>query len=323
MELKIEIYREDHRQEWEQFVFNKAINATFLHSRAFYDHNASNATDDRSIVFLKGNKIIALFPANLLQREGKNVLHSYLRATYGGIIISDEVSIAELEEMVSLLVQFARNENIHEIIIRQSFGIYHSRLCEEIGYLLWKNNFAIKSREFELAIDVENDFRANYNDSTSRSIKKAFKQGVVVTISEDIDAYWGILEANLKERYNTKPVHDIQEIRHLISKVGAEKVKLFAAYLNDKMIGGILAFIANKKVVHAQYIANDYAHQEYRPLNAIIDYMSQWSRENGYKYVNLGMASEPGGTEINAGLCRFKEGFGARGVLRETMHLTL
>src|SRR5688572_2864073 len=113
MDIKIEVYRDEHRQEWEHFVFSKAINATFLHSRSFYDHNAKNATDDRSLVFLKGNKIIALFPANLLQLDDKSVLHSYLRATYGGIIISDEVSIAEVEEMVSLLVQFARTENIN------------------------------------------------------------------------------------------------------------------------------------------------------------------------------------------------------------------
>jgi lipid II:glycine glycyltransferase (peptidoglycan interpeptide bridge formation enzyme) len=100
-------------------------------------------------------------------------------------------------------------------------------------------------------------------------------------------------------------------------------VKLFAAYLEGIMIGGILIFIANRYVVHAQYIASDSRYQEYRPLNATIDSISIWAKNAGYKYFNLGMATEPGGIIVNDGLMRFKEGFGARGVLRETMNKIL
>jgi len=89
------------------------------------------------------------------------------------------------------------------------------------------------------------------------------------------------------------------------------------------MIGGISSIIANRVVLHSQYIAYDYKYQEHRPLNAVIDFMIDWAIDNDFKYLNLGMATEPGGMAINEGLFRFKEGFGGRSVLRETSHLIL
>jgi lipid II:glycine glycyltransferase (peptidoglycan interpeptide bridge formation enzyme) len=44
-----------------------------------------------------------------------------------------------------------------------------------------------------------------------------------------------------------------------------------------------------------------------------------WATARGYRYLNLGKSTEDEGRALNAGLFRFKEGFGARGVLRETM----
>jgi lipid II:glycine glycyltransferase (peptidoglycan interpeptide bridge formation enzyme) len=138
-----------------------------------------------------------------------------------------------------------------------------------------------------------------------------------------MEDFWMILEKNLNEKYGRRPVHQISEIRALQNFVGADKIKLIAAFLDDRMLGGILVFIANDLVVHAQYIASDNDFQEYRPLNAVIDFIARKSKVEGFKFFNLGMVNEPGGEILNEGLTRFKEGFGARGVLRETMHIKL
>jgi len=55
----------------------------------------------------------------------------------------------------------------------------------------------------------------------------------------------------------------------------------------------------------------------------VIDHIINWGTENKYSYFNLGTANEEAGRKINYGLFHFKEGFGGRGILRETMHLIL
>lgn len=75
--------------------------------------------------------------------------------------------------------------------------------------------------------------------------------------------------------------------------------------------------------IHAQYVASDSNYQDLRPLNAVIDEISDWGFKNSFSYFNLGTANESAGREINYGLFHFKEGFGGRGILRETMHLIL
>lgn len=320
MSIRLVRYSKEHEQYWDDFLIEKSINSTFLHSRKFYNHNELNEKDDCSFLFYDNNRLIALFPANLYDKEGNKILHSYLRSTYGGLIIEDDTTTPDVIEILQLIEAEAKLLGVAEIIIRPTFSIYNSGLTGAIDYALWKCGYGIKYREAEYAIEL--DKYPMYTSSCKRSVAAAYKKGIEVRESADLKKYWEILSGNLKERYGVAPVHSIAQIETLQGLVG-DVVKLFAAYHADIMIGGILAFLANKHVVHAQYIASVNAYQEYRPLNAIIDTMCQWGKTNGYKYHNLGMATEPGGVIINDGLMRFKEGFGARGVLRETMHKIL
>ncbi len=320
MSLTLTKYSSDYEQVWDDFLIEKSINSTFLHSRKFYKHNELNDKDDCSFLLYDGNKLIALFPANLYEKNEIKILHSYLRSTYGGLVICDETTTLDLIDILTLLEDEAKLLGVDEIIIRPTFSIYNSGLVGSIDYALWKKGYGIKYREVEFAIEL--DKHPMYASSCKRSTAAAYKKGIVVKESDDIETYWGILSSNLKERYGVAPVHSISQIRQLQRLTGSQ-VKLFAAYLEGIMIGGILIFIANRYVVHAQYIASDSRYQEYRPLNATIDSISIWAKNAGYKYFNLGMATEPGGIIVNDGLMRFKEGFGARGVLRETMNKIL
>ncbi len=320
MSIRLVRYSSEHEEAWDYFIRNRSVNSTFLHSRKFYKHNALNTQDDCSYLFYDDNKLIAVFPANLYEKEGNKILHSYLRSTYGGVVFSDDAKTIDIIEVLEQIENEAKILEVSEIIIRPTFSIYNSGLGGSLDYALWKCGFSLKYREVEFAIDLHK--YPMYGSSCKRSTTAAYKKGVTVRESNELSQYWDILSSNLRERYGVTPVHSIEQIEYLKQLIG-DDIKLFAAYLEDKMIGGILCFVANKCVVHAQYIASISRYQEYRPLNAAIDTIAAWSKNNGYKYFNLGMATEPGGAIINDGLMRFKEGFGARGVLRETMHKIL
>jgi hypothetical protein len=322
MELQLVRYSEEYKEGWDRFL-KHTVNGTFLHSRKFFQHNEVNATDDHSLMFYKKNQLVALFPAIAYEKEGEMILHSHLRSTYGGVLYKTCLAVADLESAIILLTEYARKNQFSRVVIRPTFTIYHCSLAAEFDYLLWKNRFEIASRELELAIDLSLDLEENLDDSTRRSVRKAAKSGVVVEETENYASYWDVLERNLHSRYGKKPVHSLDQINLLRNLVGKENIRLFCAMVSGKIVGGILTFAANDRVLHAQYIASDLEFQDYRPLNAVIYFISVKAKEEKFKYFNLGMVSEPGGRDFNYGLSRFKEGFGARGVLRETMQLSL
>ncbi|MCL6261233.1 GNAT family N-acetyltransferase [Aquiflexum sp. TKW24L] len=323
MDIGIIRYTESFRQKWDEFVLG-SINGTFLHSRSFYDHNPKNALDDNSFLFVKKNTIVALIPCNLYLKNDRRILHSSLRGTYGGFVVGDLIGAQEAVDMVALLKIEAKKLGVHQIIIRNPFRIFNAKVCDETDYAMWYHGFEILYRELETTIKLgEYSIVSNaFTSSTKRNIKKG-RQNLTIKESSDYSGYWEVLTKNLSEKHGILPTHAYPEFIQLIESVGDEKIKLFVACVDKEIVAGIVLFIKNPFVVHAQYICSDAEFQELRPLNAVIDEIIQWACSRRFHYLNLGTSNFDAGKGINEGLFRFKEGFGGRNVLRETMHLQL
>ncbi len=314
-------YTEDKDDVWDEFVFNNKRNSTFLHSRKFFDSNSLNAGDDCSLLFYKKNKIVALLPAVSYIKDGKIIFHSHPRSTYGGFVMATECGVAEALEIVEATVAFAGEIQSAEIVIRNPFRIYNQLPSDETDYAMWYHGFSIKAREIESAILLNEDSPLLFEDGTRRSIRKALKT-VTVNFSEDYTTYWKLLTENLYLKHGVNPVHTIENFTALRNNIPDNLIKLVTAESEGKMIGGIVLFLSDE-VLHAQYIASDAAFQDVRPINAVINFIISWGTEHKFKYLNLGSGNENGGRTINYGLFKFKEGFGGRGILRETMHKLL
>lgn len=324
MSISIQIFNQNKNEDWNSFV-DKSINGNFMHKRDFYDSNPKNSTDDLSFFFVKKNKIIAILGGVLYEQNNILIFHSHLRSTYGGFIINQQVGVLESIQMVDLLIEELKKLRVNKVIIRNPFRIFYSKISDEIEYALWYHEFTIQSRELEIYVDLKlplDSIRNDYDNGTKYNIKKALKSVVVEKSSLDLlPSFWEILETNLALKFNKKPVHNLNEIQTLISNTG-DNIHFFGAYIDNKLVAGCLIFKINNLALHAQYIAQDDNYQEFRPINAVLDYIIQWGKENGFSYFNLGTANE-GGKIINEGLFHFKESFGGRGVLRETHHLIL
>jgi len=322
MPITVERYTDTAENVWDEFIDRNNRNATFLHSRKFFNHNPNNKTDDASLMFYKNGKLIALLPAATLQTNGRKQLISHLRSTYGGYIKDHSVGVEDALELVESTVAFAKEQGFGEVIIRNPFRIFHQFPSDETDYAMWYHGFTILKREVESVVQLQEDAPSYYDDSTRRSIKKAWKS-VTVKESEDFIGYWEILSENLKARHQAAPTHELEDILYLRELVGANRIRLFGAFADDKMVAGIVVFVSNKLAMQTQYIASDINYQQLRPLNAVIDHLIQTGYREGFRYLNLGTSNEEDGKKINAGLFRFKEGFGAKATLRETMHLVL
>jgi lipid II:glycine glycyltransferase (peptidoglycan interpeptide bridge formation enzyme) len=192
---------------------------------------------------------------------------------------------------------------------------------------MWLRGFQLLRRDVEITIPFDGfnaqTIDALYDGKTRNAVRKAEKENIEVKVTRDFAEYWNILSENLSERHEAKPTHTLEQFELLEGLVGDEKIKLFGAYLEDKLIAGIVLFVTNKQAVHAQYIAGLREFQNLRPINLLIHQISVWAIKNNFQYFNLGTPTNLDGSGVNAGLCKFKESFGGRSVLRETMHLVL
>jgi hypothetical protein len=322
MQVELRRYNGSLEGEWDTFIEQNKRNATFLHSRQFFKHNPLNDEDDASLMFYKKNKLKGVLPATLYKKDEQVIFHSHPRSTYGGFVVENAAGVEEAMEMVNATVDFAKQNNVNEIIIRNPFRVFHQVPTDETDYAMWFYGFILKSRELECAVKLDEHALLRYENGAKYNIKKALKT-VEVMETKDFEGFWQMLTNNLLEKHGSKPVHTLEQFRILVNLTGADKVKLMGGFMEEKMVCGVLLFVCAPMVLHAQYIASDDNYQEIRPLNAVIDFIIKWGYENEFSYFNLGTANEDAGRKINYGLFHFKEGFGGRGILRETMHLIL
>jgi CelD/BcsL family acetyltransferase involved in cellulose biosynthesis len=121
-------------------------------------------------------------------------------------------------------------------------------------------------------------------------------------------------------RHGVSPTHSLDELLRLKEKF-PDSIRLWGAFLDEKLIAGVCNFSANAKVVLAFYISHDEDYQEYRPVNTLFyEIMKQSSRE-GFDYLDFGIFTV--NMEPNWGLARFKENFGSRGIFRDTFYCDL
>ena len=252
-------------------------------------------------------------------------LHSHPGASYGGIIVDSPCGIADAFAIVQRLVSYAEGQRFDTIAVRQPLRIYSKAPCEEIEFALTYLGFHCAQRELSTTVAVpsrEEDVARLATASCARSTRKAIRSGVKVEQTERFAEYWKVLETNLLVRYNKAPTHSVEEIKSLKSLL-PERVKLFGAFVDDQLVAGVVVFVCNDTAAHTFYFAQDYAFQHVRPVNLIVHEILLWAVRHKLRYLNFGISTESGGTAINWGLFRFKESFGGRGVLRDTLVLNL
>jgi len=305
----IELHTEFNDYYWDEFV-NISRNGTLFHTKKFLSYHDSNKFKDCSLIFNKNNKIISVLPACIQN----NMLISHSGSSFGGFVISKEVNISDIFNMIDMLSMFCRKNMITNIRMRTTPYIYNKMPCDELEFSMVYRGF--KQEVLDLAYTINlNEYK--YKDSTVRNIKNKNYDINIKFDDDNFDDFWKILIKNLNDKYQVSPTHTLEEI-YKLKKLFPDKIILVGGYVNNKMISGVVLFIGNNLAFEVFYIAQDYEYQRNRCLSVVIDNVIKFGIFNNFKYVNLGISTEDRGNIINFGLCNFKSGFGARGVLKRT-----
>ncbi len=309
-------------EAWDDFI-ESADNGTIFHKRSFLSYHPKDRFEDGSMVVKKENKLLSVFPAALITKEKIKILSSHSGASYGGFVYKQNLNLREAFDLVESLIGYAKELKCDRLQLTPPPMIYQTKYSNYIDFALVKNGFEYLKREVSSVVQLDvpkEELLSTYRAEARTAVKKAIKQGVEIAECERFADYYEILKKNLKMRHNVSPTHSLEELIKL-KKIFPGKIRLWGAFLGEKLIAGVCNFSANSRVVLAFYISHDEDYQEYRAVNLLFYEIMKRYKDEGFKFLDFGIFTV--NMDPNWGLGRFKENFGARGIFRDSFYKDL
>ncbi|EJZ2963119.1 TPA: GNAT family N-acetyltransferase, partial [Campylobacter coli] len=296
--MKIKKYNLNSKDIWNNF--NKdAKNGLFMFDRNYMDYHSDRFMDN-SLMFYEDEKLIALLPCNVVE----NILYSHQGLTFGGFIVDENMKQGKMLECFEVLKEYMKENNFKKLIYKSIPYIYHKIPAQEDLYALFRNKAELFRVDCSTTIDLQNVLKMS--DLRKRCIKKAQKNKVEITSSEDFNIFLILLNSVLQKQHGVNAVHSVEELKLLYSRF-PQNIKLFVAKFNGEIIAATLVFIY-ENLVHTQYLAANEKAREIGALDLLIKtLMDEFAKSK--KYFDFGISTENGGEFLNHGLISQKEGF--------------
>lgn len=304
-------YQSEHKNAWDDFIRNSK-NATFLFQRDFMDYHSDRFEDYSLMVYRKG-ELVTVLPAN---KVGDTV-HSHQGLTYGGLVLHSKTSFDVVLESFQLLLSHLHKSKIDKLNLKLLPKIYQQLPSDEMEYLLFLLAAKLTRRDISSSVFNENALKIE-SSNRLRGIKKGVKNELRVAEDSNFKLFWKeVLEPNLMQSHNQKPVHSIDEIELLHSRF-PENIKQFNVYKENKIVAGTTIF-ETETVAHAQYISANEIGRKSGGLDFLFDFLLKHFSHK--RYFDFGVSNEKQGTQVNKGLLSWKESFGGRSITHDFYEL--
>jgi len=301
---------------WDEFA-RASRSATFLHLRPYMDYHA-NRFPDRSVLAMRGNKILAMLPCCLMP-DGSWSSHGGL--TYGGWLLPPaHVDGTALLSIFQAWIRYLKTDtDAHKVEYKPVPHIYCPTPSQEDLYALWRCGFTLDSRLLSSAVNLRYPWK--FSMSKRQQLRKAEKFGCTFAESADLPGFWHLLTQCLAERHDAEPVHSLQEMQLLVSRFPGS-IRLFTATSPKGQIhAGVLVYDTGT-VAHSQYAATSSEGRAHYLLTGLYHYLMT-EPFAARDYFDFGTSNEQGGLMLNEGLLAQKFALGATGVAYDTYSLAI
>jgi hypothetical protein len=310
--ISIDQYSDKYKKEWNNFNLN-AKNGLFLFDRNYMEYHQSRFQDHSLLVFKKDN-LIAIFPANI----SDNTLFSHAGLTFGGFIMDKNLRTNDMLAIFNELLQYAKDQQINRINYKTIPYIYHTIPSEEDRYALFMKGGRLIQRDLSSVINFNEQLQVTR--LRMQKIRRAEKRGLLICEDNNYREFWDILEFNLREKHQKKPVHTLEEILYL-KKRFPENIRLFSCYDDNQIVSGAIIY-ESRNVAHIQYNASSERGRQLSALDLTISHLITKVFTNK-KYLNWGISTENQGRYFNRDLAFFKESFGARAIVHDLYEVNI
>ena len=307
-------YTAERCDEWNSFVA-QSKNGTFLFDRRYMDYHSDRFLD-HSVMFYQNGRLLAVLPAHI----AGDVFCSHKGLTYGGLLMSAQLTVVQTLALFRELNDYLRTMGIRRVVYKCIPWIYHRLSAEEDLYALYHECHArVVARDYSTNIFLQGGLR--WERVRRRGVVRAQRAGITVEHSDDYAAFWQVLTDNLNSKYGVNPVHSLAEIT-LLQQRFPQNIVLYQGVLDGKVLGGVVLYVTDR-VVHAQYSSATPEGKQLGVMDLLYDQIMHHDYAV-YPYFDFGRSTENAdGSGLNESLVFQKEGFGARGLCYDIYEWTL
>ena len=326
-------YSINRKELWDKFV-SQATGGSFLLQRSYMDRHADRYFDCSVLVFdrkelseddkestLDDKYLRAVFPANW--DEQRRIVCSHESLLYGGLIVRDDVSLSETEEIVRQILLFYQNFLQAEVLQYKAIPyIYIGSPASEDVYAISKAGGQLSHRGISMAVSLSGSSRIR--PMRVRQAKRAIDGGFYIDrLAEgdwdSLQEFWQLLTEYLS-RENAVPEETMDDLRAQMEQFHRE-IKLYLVRYGRRVVAGTLIYETHQVVCVKYLAANDEGLQ-----SGALDLLLRHLITERYKqvpYMDITPCLTHASTALGERLALLAEDFGGRAVCYDTYTISL
>ena len=258
MALLVENYKSEYEKEWDDFVLNKSMNGTFLQTRKFINYHKESKFQDCSLCIRKGNELVAVILACVIDDEGKKTFFAHKGTTFGGICISPKAySASSVNEIMEVVQAFVKKQGFEKMYLKMVPDIYQKKNSDLLDYFLYKNEFKCYNElNYYMYLDhYKEDVITQFSSSKRRDYRYSLKSDFVfkkLETKEEIAKFYEVLLLNLN-KLGLNAVHSLEDLYDLKFERFNKEIEFYGVYLENKMVAGSMIFIFDNHIYHTLF----------------------------------------------------------------------
>ena len=307
MNLRIEKYSQKDFDIWD-FFCNTSQNGTFLHTRKFIEYQSEKFIDF-SLIFLKDEKLIGLFPLAFFENN-ESLIISHPGLSYGGIVHNGDLNGEKMLNAIDLSLEYLKKHNFKKLIYKPIPYIYQIIPSDDDIYALTQRGGIIQRSELSSSVNLYSKFKVD--SKKVRLSSPLINESDIKEGADHLSEYWQLLSTVLMKYHNSIPTHNFLEIQYLM-KIFPNNIKLYSISVNNEIIAGVILFITSR-CWHVQYMASNEMGRKLSALDIILSHLIENAKKSSINFFDFGHSNELKGKVLNQGLYNFKNKFGGGGV---------
>ena len=316
--LAVERYCEPTFQHWNAFV-ERSNEGTLYHRLDFLAYHGERfAADVHHLVWREHGAPMAVMPMALAPNETR-VARSPYGASYGGPAFAEPPGYATSLAWVRSLLEHLQDAGAEQCVLTLPINCCYRVYTDTFRLALHEAGFRCVRREVSSAVCLDDRLPAHEPvacraGAVLRRVRRAERHGIIGVHRAPPDAFWAVLEQTFG-RHQAKPTHTRQELEWLCDRL-PDRVWLDVAYEKDRPVAGVAVFLVNDRTACSFYLCADPERRQTQALTLLLVQAMALLRERHIGWLDFGTSSDA--MRGRDSIFRFKEGFGAVGLFRET-----
>ena len=291
----------------------KAIDASkliFNFQRYFFNEKEylQNQGEGRLLTFYWQNPDNQTIEARFSIIIQNKIAYNPLRATFGGIEFSNEISEDDLFQFLEESILKIKAKTI--IINSYPEGYLPKNQIQKLENCLFKLGFQISFMEqnYEIAINKKSFYEIITSTRARQLLRKSIKKGF--TFQEVLEPNFSEIHAFItrsRERKNRPMTMNLIQFENHF-KLFSENFKIFSVMDSEQIIAVGVSIKINEEIVYTFYLADSEEYLKDSPTIFLLSGIYEYFKTKNFNILDLGITTKKG--ILNEGLTRFKRSLG-------------